>query len=176
MFPEITTIVEYLSKQEIKKLKNEVLNADIWAPHSLSFQKTALKDGMSCHVKWTDQNLIETIDNTKLFPETVNFIRTKFPDKKFGRIFWHKLNPNDVISLHHDGMRNFCKLNLIDGRYHVYLNFPEHFSLMFDAEFVNHKVFENSLVNFNPKKLHYYKNKGDRSVYFLVFDTISNQS
>lgn len=177
MFPKTTSIICSLNKEEIKNLTLEILEADIWKPHSFYFKQTSLKDGLSCHVKWIDDNsssLKETINNTEKFPQTMKFIQSKFPNEKIGRIFWHKLIPGDIISLHHDGMRNFCKKNIISGRYHVYLNFPKNFSLMFDGEFVNHKNYENSLVNFNPTKLHYYKNTGDLPIYFLVFDTISN--
>lgn len=175
MFPDKTKVVQYLSEKEKADLYSEVSSSTIWAPHSTNYKKTALKEGVTCHLHWVldDDELTPTINNLNIFPITELFIKNLFPNDDLGRVYWHNLRPNNKIDLHNDKMFNFVKNNRITNRYQVYLDIPENFVLMFDGQITDHKNFENSLVDFSLQKNHYYKNTSNENVYFLVFDILA---
>lgn len=174
MFPDNTHVVREIDQEDLYHLYHEVVNAVIWKPHSENLKNTALKEGFSCHVHWVldDDNLTVNLDNRKKFPKTMEVIKKLFPKKKFGRIYWHRLLPQNKIDLHTDAALKFVKNNLIESRFQIYLDIPEDFILMFEGGRVNHKIFQNSLVNFNLRAPHFYKNNSNQNVYFLVFDVI----
>jgi hypothetical protein len=172
-----SSIVRKLTILEIESLKEELASNDyLWSHHVPPDKKslTALKDGRSIHLKFDKMKGIETNywDN---FPETVKIIKSVADRKSIERTYWHRLLPNDSIEKHTDNGVYYVKNNQIFARYQIYLDVPEDSYLFLDDRHIENKeIFSNSIVNFNLRKYHAYKNNSNKAWYFLVFDVMKD--
>lgn len=167
-------VIRKLTQNEINDLKSELmLHEQLWAhhiPEALKERLTSLRDGRSIHLKFDIMEGINTNHWSK-FPVATEIIRSIADDKPVGRTYWHRLLPGDGIEKHTD--ENIYRMHGIDTRYQIYLDIPTDSLLFMDNTIQTDKnKFSNSIINFNLRKPHAYKNYSNTTWYFLVFDVM----
>lgn len=166
-------VIRKLTSEEISALKEELmLNDHLWVDHIPTEIKvfTALKDGRSIHLKFDKLKGIDT-DHWSKFPHTTAIINEISNGKISRRTYWHRLLPGESIEKHSDRTVHYVRNNEIFARYQIYLDIPENSYLFMDDMVIEDKtVFENSIINFNLRRQHEYKNNSEFPWYFLVFD------
>jgi hypothetical protein len=168
-------VVRKLTNDEILNLKIELSkNDELWNHHVPADKKmlTALKDGRSIHLRFDKMKNMET-NHWNKFPETVRIIESVAEEKSIERTYWHRLMPRDSIEKHTDNNVYYVREGKIFARYQIYLDIPDNSYLFLDNEIVYDKtIFTNSIVNFNLRKDHEYRNNSNQPWFFLVFDVM----
>ena len=166
-----TKIIRNLSIQEHGWLKSEVLrDALVWRKHSWPGD-SALKDGKTIHVKTIDNYLKLLHDQFYMFQKTHEIVVTISGNRTIGRCYWHRLRPGDTIMEHTDSVLTFVEDGQLDTRYQIYLDCPDNL-IVIDGVERNAKEFENSIVDFDLRMPHSYRNGGNTDWYFFVFDVM----
>jgi hypothetical protein len=166
-------LIRKLTSLEISDLKEELANNDsLWTNHIYDLKYTALKEGKSIHLQWTDDDLNIIQKKWKLFQKTKNILKSILGDNKIGRVYWHRLLPGDKINAHTDVYIPFVKSNKLKNRYQIYLEIDNDVEIFFDNRIIDGLKISNSIINFPLKSMHYYRNNGNSTVYLLVFDDI----
>jgi len=168
-------VVRKLTSKEIKNLKKEIKsNNKLWVPHLSRKHLTALKDGKSIHLKYKPIPGIN-VDHWNKFPNTVKIIEEIANGKPSERTYWHRLLNNDTIEKHHDKYIGYVLRKEIFARYQIYLDIPKDCYLDIDNVVIEDtSVFSNSIIKFNLRKYHEYKNNSIHPWYFLVFDIMKD--
>jgi hypothetical protein len=172
-----STVVRKLTVNEISSLKKELIVSDHLWNHHLPVNKkflTALKDGRSIHLRYDRLKDIDTNQWNK-FPHSVEIINEIANGQSVERTFWHRLLPGEVINRHHDKNVHYVKDGKIFARYQIYLDIPtDSYIFMDDSLVEDASVFSNSVINFNLRKYHEYRNNSNDPWYFLVFDVMKD--
>lgn len=167
-----TKIVRPLTSDEKQMLTNELFQvpSEYWVHHAKNLNKTALRYGLSYHMRWIE-NLEITKDNWFYFPKTKIFLESFQPTLTLGRVYWHCLKSHQKILQHNDlYVLETQKPNFIT-RWQIYLDIPNNFFIMLDNKFVQDpKVYSNTIVEFALSKNHCYINNSTTNFYILVFD------
>lgn len=172
-----TTILRYLTDNERQILKKELFEHDtLWDYHArdpiTGKHTTALCEGKTVYVK-NGPSVVNHRDNSSGFTKTLELLKQYSNNKSFGRIYWHRLLPGEGISRHSDDTLAHVKTNILSSRYQIYLEIPAECQLFLDDTLQNNKLFENSIVDFQLRLPHQYKNNSNKPWYFLVFDTMN---
>jgi hypothetical protein len=166
-----TRLIRKLTSDEIQFLQEELRNNDsLWTTHS-SLMTTALKDGTSIHVNFVSNDLYYRYSNFHLFPRTHEMLQEIAENKVIARCYWHKLLPGDTIRHHDDTDPGFVKRNELYARYQIYLDCSNK-SAVIDNAAINISDYEYSLVDFDLRLPHSYRNGSDSHWVFLVFDVL----
>lgn len=170
-------IVRKLTLKETKKIKKELASNDhLWAPHCNRKWLTALKDGKSIHLKYDAITNVDT-DHWNKFPYITSIITEIAGNKPIMRTYWHRLLPEDCIEEHNDSAVPYVTTNEIFARYQIYLDIPKESYILIDGVVQQDtQVFANSIVNFNLRKQHAYRNNSKKPWYFFVFDVMKSVS
>ena len=72
---------------------------------------------------------------------------------------------------HTDSVLKFVEDGQLDTRYQIYLDCPDNL-IVIDGVERNAKEFENSIVDFDLRMPHSYRNSGNTDWYFFVFDVM----
>lgn len=170
-------VVRKLKNEEIYFLKLELLQNDKLWNHHLPVNKkflTALKDGRSIHLKYDRLKGIET-DHWGKFPYSTKLINEIAKGQTVERTYWHRLLPSEVINRHNDKNVYYVKDEKIFARYQIYLDIPtDSYLFMDDSLIEDASIFSNSIINFNLRKYHEYRNNSNDPWYFLVFDVMKD--
>ena len=170
-------IIKKLTLDNISILKEELLSNDsLWSQHFPDLNLTALKDGKSIHLQWCDRNLTVTHEIWKLFPKTHNLLKTLVGKNDLGRVYWHRLLPNNTINPHDDANLAFVKTGKLQHRYQIYLDVDDEVEIFFGGRIIESGLISNSVIDFPLKSMHYYKNNSNSILYLLVFDDIGTPS
>lgn len=166
-------LIRNLTPSEIADLKEELEKNDIlWTNHVYDLNYTALKEGKSIHLQWTDTDLNIIREKWELFQKTKNILKSIIGDNDMGRVYWHRLLPGDKINAHTDANIPFVKSGKLKNRYQIYLEVDNDVEIFFDNRIIDGLKISNSIINFPLKSMHYYKNNSNSTVYLLVFDDI----
>jgi len=169
-----SNVIRKLTVEEIYTLKQELsLNDNLWLPHSPNLNLTALKDGKSIHIQWYDDNLNLVSSNWDKFPKTKLLLDSFNAGNKLGRVYWHRLLPNEIIQPHNDSLIPFVSSGQLLFRYQIYLDIDQSIVIYIDGKKIDNLNIENSLIDFELRNIHYYKNSSNTSFYLLVFDIVS---
>lgn len=176
-------IIRYLTQSEKQLLTDEIINNSNLSRKHVPFNskeenKNVLRHGKSIYIYDFSRlgHIVE--DKTSLFPNTMNFIFSCFPEftiDNLGRTYWHTLQPGERIDCHHDNVDFYIKdihRNQLK-RYHIYLGIPFEAVVVMDGELRNVYAgdgISNTLIEFNHLDFHYYNNHSDIPISFLIFD------
>jgi Aspartyl/Asparaginyl beta-hydroxylase len=170
-------IIHKMTPEERSEIESELFSEyTTWGVHPL-FDPTnpranVFKHGKSFHIYNTDFNGNILEDFREQYPKTLSYI-TKWSGydlSRIGRTYWHRLNPNERIELHHDNSNGYFRT--VD-RFHVYLDVPVDFHVVLDGELWNvypEKRLTNAVVDFNLYDVHFFVNYTENPVYMLIFD------
>jgi hypothetical protein len=169
-----TKILRNLTDSEILKLKSDLLKVyHLWADHNPG-GITALDSGKSIHLHSCDNDLMFRFSILEeSIPDTYDIISSIVDINYLGRVYWHRLMQNDIIKFHTDSDISFVANKKLEHRYQIYLECPYESVLIIDNRFRLAKDFENTVVDFNLIKPHYYNNMSSTTWYFLVFDALN---
>lgn len=172
MIADKTKIIRKITDEERANFYSEI--QDHLLPWTLHYHNhnTALKEGKTLHVYDIDESGTQIIQNAlSLFPFTVSFISSVMNIENLGRCYWHCLQPGEKINLHNDlDVVNKFQNRLLK-RYQVYLDLSDNFELLLDGTKVQiPSEYSNSLIDFDLRQSHFYKNTNDQIFYLLVFD------
>jgi hypothetical protein len=129
--------------------------------------------GKTVHLNACDNELIFKYSILNSLPNTNKIISDIVGSNYIGRVYWHRLMPNDTINAHTDSDIEFVKDNKLIHRYQIYLECVARNIIILDDEYKNSVEFEYSLVDFALTNTHYYKNKSNKPWYLLVFDAVN---
>lgn len=170
-----TKIIRKLTQFECESLQEELsLNDSLWTHHSKS---SALRDGRSIYINYTDNHLRYYYDNFNLFPKTYDIIKQVSEGNTISRCYWHRLMPNDTIYSHTDRSLAFVIKDQLLARYQIYLDCPndsEFKMLTLDNDKKNPIDYQYSLIDFDLRLAHRYHNLSNKPWYFLVFDILKD--
>lgn len=170
-----TTVLEKIDQTLIDSLKKELSSAT-WDAHShgkIYQEQGALRDGKSCWIYHTDEDLNLISEQIDRFPVTMSIVNRFLGDDRMGRIYWHQLMPGDRIRRHTDVNLRFA--DVLKHRYQVYLDIPSGAELELDGANQNPNDFQNSIVDFCLFLPHSYINNSPLPMTFLVFDALAWQ-
>ena len=164
-----SNIIRTITLDEKLMLLTELIRSDCWQEHG-----GFLRDGKSIHVKWVSGDLNHKYDLINQFPETMSLLQSLFPEREFARIFWHRLSKDDKIYPHDDTVVRYIGGNKLQCRCQIYLDIPDNFVLVADNEVKAHKLWANTIIDFDFRQLHSYENNSDYAVYLLVADVLND--
>jgi Aspartyl/Asparaginyl beta-hydroxylase len=169
-----TQIIRKITEQEQAILKDELLqNESRFELHAKNLNHTMLRDGRSIHVNFIDDQLKLIRSRFDLFPKTHGILKDIAKDNVIGRCYWHRLLPKERILLHVDKFDiGFLVKDQLQTRYQIYLECPSASNLILDGKTDYAPNYENSLVDFDLRLPHSYRNDSEQSWYFLVFDVL----
>ncbi len=170
-------LIKKLTLGDISILEEELLaNDSLWSQHFPDLRLTALKEGKSIHLQWCDKDLVVTNSIWDLFPKTLNILKSVVGENTLGRVYWHRLLPNETIHLHSDNGLSFVKSGQLKHRYQIYLDIDKDVEIYFADRIIEGSRISNSVIDFPLKSMHYYKNKSNSTLYLLVFDDVGTPS
>jgi len=179
-----STIIEKLSTSDVHNINNELsaIDADWWGQHVFrehwgeyadTYNRTgALRHGKTCWLQIVDRAHIILVDRLNMFPVINGIINRIAGNETVLRVFWHKLQPDESIDKHTDSTGPY--FDIVAHRYQLYLDIPSDASIYMDDEFKTVDEFRYSIVDFNARAPHAYKNNSTKDLTFLVFDTSSS--
>lgn len=168
-------LIKKLTLDDISVLKQELLSNDsLWSPHFPDLSLTALKEGKSIHLQWCNKELVVTSSIWDLFPKTLNLLKNVVGKSTLGRVYWHRLLPNETINLHSDVELSFVKSGQLKHRYQIYLDIDKDVEIFFADQIIDGSRISNSVIDFPLKSMHYYKNKSNSTLHLLVFDDVGS--
>jgi hypothetical protein len=171
-----TTIIRSLTEQERLDLKSELTSLDHhWTIHTK--YPTALRQGRSIHLNQISDNLLFLSTLFDVSPKVFKIVNEIANGKTVARCYWHRLMPNEQITIHTDRNIKFVAKDQLHARYQIYLECPEDLTdrmLMVDNLRCNPKKYQYSIVDFDLRLRHHYHNLSDSPWYFLVFDVLKD--
>jgi hypothetical protein len=166
-------IFEQLSTDIIETMLTEIKQADdLFNRHNINggspLHPDTEKQGSTIwlHTRELDSCWLRT----DLFSYTCNFLK-EFQsniNSRFSRVYVHKLQPGNCIVRHFDqNDQMFANPNF--NRYQIWFKDVKNMYIESTPMPV-----DNCLMWFDHSQFHEYKNYSDRTIYFIVFDLISN--
>jgi hypothetical protein len=195
---EPSSIVRYLTQGEVADIRGEIarIQESDWKHHLDDRFFHRRKNCYACG-KLTDnpkycsrecnpfKNLVKTLPEGKTvylrnqgyqecyldnFATTRKIIYEIADGRRLGKCYWHRFTKGAGVDLHEDSY--ICDHEPVDYRYHIYIDIPPNMDIIYDGEPKPIEPIQNSIVNFNLLRKHYYKNNDDQPFIVMVFDVL----
>jgi len=162
---------------EEKQILLDELNQDFhWDFHSPG-NTGNLKDGRTVYIRQVGSLLTHRLHYKhglpEKFPKTLSLLEKWFPNRYFGKVYWHRLLPGDKIEPHDDTPVGYVRVGKLEARYQIYLDIPDGMIIHADNnQLINNGAWNNTLVKFELSLSHAYHNTSDKPVFLFVFDVM----
>lgn len=167
-----SNIIARLDTTTISQLTHEIngISDSAWSNHFEGQYAVngALRHGRTCWLRRVNRHLGIELDVMDNYPVSKNIISNLAKNSQYGRAYWHKLLPGQVIDKHDDTNLGFSEKVL--HRYQIYLDIPANAEIIIDNGRKMTKDLENSILDFNMFLSHSYNNKGSTALTFMVVD------